>query len=47
MLGLALARYVLQFPPLATADADALAAAIGPTIDRYLTGDIGTGAAGR
>jgi AcrR family transcriptional regulator len=47
MLGLALARYVLQFPPLATADADALAAAIGPTIDRYLTGDIETGAAGR
>jgi len=47
MLGLALARYVLQFPPLAAADADALAAAIGPTIDRYLTGDIETGAAGR
>jgi AcrR family transcriptional regulator len=46
MLGLALARYVLQFPPLATADADALAAAIGPTIDRYLTGDIEMGAAG-
>jgi hypothetical protein len=47
MLGLALGRYILQFPPLATADADALAAAIGPTIDRYLTGDIETGPAGR
>jgi AcrR family transcriptional regulator len=47
MLGLAMARYILQFPPLATADADTLAAAIGPTIDRYLTGDIETGAAGR
>jgi AcrR family transcriptional regulator len=41
LLGVAMARYILQFPPLATADADTLAAAIGPTIDRYLTGDIG------
>jgi AcrR family transcriptional regulator len=40
MLGLALARYVLQLPAVATADADTLAAAIGPTIDRYLTGDL-------
>jgi AcrR family transcriptional regulator len=47
MLGLALARYVLQLPPVATADADALAAAIGPTIDRYLTGDIGARPRGR
>jgi AcrR family transcriptional regulator len=47
MLGLALARYILQLPPIATADADALAAAIGPTIDRYLTGDIGAGPHGR
>lgn len=47
MLGLALARYVLQLPPVATADADALAAAIGPTIDRYLTGDIEAGRPGR
>jgi len=47
MLGLALTRYVLQLPAVATADADALAAAIGPTIDRYLTGDIGAEAAGR
>jgi AcrR family transcriptional regulator len=41
MLGLAMARYILQLPPVATADAETLAAAIGPTIDRYLTGDIG------
>ena len=47
MLGLALARYVLQLPPMATADADALAAAIGPTIERYLTGDIEAGSAGQ
>jgi AcrR family transcriptional regulator len=45
MLGLALARYVLQLPQVATADADTLAAAIGPTIDRYLTGDIEVGPA--
>lgn len=47
MLGLALTRYILQLPALATADADALAAAIGPTIDRYLTGDIEAGPGGR
>ena len=41
MLGLALTRYVLQFGPVAAASADDLAAAIGPAIDRYLTGDIG------
>jgi len=46
MLGLAMARYILQLPPVATADAETLAAAIGPTIDRYLTGDIGAAAAG-
>jgi AcrR family transcriptional regulator len=47
MLGLALARYIVQLPAVATADADALAGAIGPTIDRYLTGDIEAGPAGR
>ncbi len=40
MLGLAMARYVLQFGPVASASADQLATAIGPTIDRYLTGDL-------
>ncbi|MBO0824239.1 MAG: TetR family transcriptional regulator [Actinobacteria bacterium] len=40
MLGLAIARYILQLPAVATADADALAAAVGLTIDRYLTGDV-------
>jgi AcrR family transcriptional regulator len=43
MLGLAMARYILRLPPVATADAGALAEAIGPTIDRYLTGDIEAG----
>ena len=41
MLGLALTRYVLRFDSVAAATADELAAAIGPAIDRYLTGDIG------
>jgi len=40
MLGLALTRYVLRFGPVAAASAEELAAAIGPTIDRYLTGDL-------
>jgi len=40
MLGLALARYVLALPAVAGASTDDLAAAIGPTLDRYLTGEI-------
>jgi hypothetical protein len=40
MLGLALTRYVLALGPVATASADDLAAAIGPTLERYLAGDI-------
>jgi AcrR family transcriptional regulator len=41
VLGLGLARYVLGLEPLAAADRDSLIAAIGPTLDRYLTGDLG------
>jgi AcrR family transcriptional regulator len=41
MLGLALMRYVLRLGPVAAAGPDELAAAIGPTIDRYLTRDLG------
>jgi AcrR family transcriptional regulator len=40
MLGLALGRYVLRFGAVAEASPEELAAAVGPTIDRYLTGDI-------
>jgi AcrR family transcriptional regulator len=40
MLGLAMTRYLLRLGPIATADPAELAATIGPTIDRYLTGDI-------
>jgi hypothetical protein len=31
---------VLKIDPIAGADADDLATAIGPTIERYLTGEI-------
>ena len=40
VVGLALARYVLRLEPLATASQDDLAAAIGPTLERYLTGTV-------
>jgi AcrR family transcriptional regulator len=38
MLGLAMGRYLLKFGPVATAGHEELVAAIGPVIDRYLTG---------
>ena len=40
MVGLAVSRYVLRLEPLATASPDALAAQLGPTLDRYLTGPL-------
>jgi AcrR family transcriptional regulator len=40
VIGLGFARYVLWLEPLAAADAEDLVAAIGPTVQRYLTGDI-------
>ena len=40
MLGLAITRYVLQFGPVASASHEELSAVIGPTLDRYLTGDL-------
>lgn len=40
MLGLAMTRYVVRLEPVASADPEALAAAIGPTVQRYLTGDL-------
>jgi AcrR family transcriptional regulator len=47
VLGLALTRYVMQLGPVAAATPDELAAAIGPTVDRYLTGQLGTSEPGR
>jgi AcrR family transcriptional regulator len=40
VLGLALVRYVLRLPPLASADPEKLAAAVGPALERYLSGDL-------
>lgn len=40
VLGLALTRYVLRIPPLDTTGPAELAAAIGPTLERYLSGDV-------
>lgn len=40
VVGLGLARQVLGLEPLAEAGRDELAAAIGPTLDRYLSGDL-------
>jgi AcrR family transcriptional regulator len=40
LVGLVMARYVLRIEPLASATADSLVAAIAPTLQRYLTGDV-------
>jgi hypothetical protein len=40
LIGVVMARYVLRVEPLASASADELVAAIGPTVQRYLTGDV-------
>ncbi len=39
-IGLAMMRYIAGIEPLASATVDELVAAIGPTVQRYLTGDI-------
>lgn len=40
IVGLGIARIVLRIEPIASARIDDLAAAIGPTVQRYLTGDV-------
>lgn len=40
LFGLASIRYILRFEPLASAPREAVIAAVGPTIQRYLTGDL-------
>lgn len=45
-IGLILARFVVGVEPLASMDRDALAAAVGPTIQRYLVGDLDEGERG-
>ena len=40
LVGLVMARYVLRIEPLASASGEHLVATVGPTLQRYLTGDI-------
>ncbi len=40
-IGLGMMRYVSRLEPLASASIDELVVAVGPTVQRYLTGDIG------
>jgi AcrR family transcriptional regulator len=40
LVGVVMARYVLGVEPLASAPADQVVAAVGPTVQRYLTGDV-------
>jgi AcrR family transcriptional regulator len=40
LIGLVMGRYVIKVEPLASASPDWLVAAIGPTVQRYLTGDV-------
>jgi AcrR family transcriptional regulator len=42
LVGLMMARYIIRVEPLASAPPAVVAAAMGPTLQRYLTGDIGT-----
>ncbi len=41
IVGVGIARYVVEIEPLASAAVDEIVAAIGPTVQRYLTGDLG------
>jgi AcrR family transcriptional regulator len=41
LIGMGTIRYVAKFEPLASTDIETLVAAVAPTIQRYLTGDIG------
>ncbi|PRY30029.1 TetR/AcrR family transcriptional regulator [Pseudosporangium ferrugineum] len=38
--GLAVVRYILKVEPVASADAEQLVAAVGPSVQRYLTDDL-------
>ncbi|HET6529947.1 MAG TPA: TetR family transcriptional regulator [Actinoplanes sp.] len=40
MAGLAVVRYILKVEPVASADPETLVRAIGPNLQRYLTGDL-------
>ena len=40
LIGVVMARYVLRLEPLASASPESIVAAVGPTVQRYLTGDV-------
>ena len=40
LIGMVMVRYVLRLEPLASASPESVVAAIGPTVQRYLTGDV-------
>ncbi|WNV76324.1 TetR family transcriptional regulator [Geodermatophilus sp. DSM 44513] len=40
LMGLVMARYVFRIEPLASASPPSVVAAVGPTVQRYLTGDV-------
>ena len=40
LIGMVMVRYVLRLEPLASASPEAVVAALGPTVQRYLTGDV-------
>lgn len=40
MMGLALCRFVLEVPPVAAMTREEIISSIGPTIQRYLSGDL-------
>ena len=40
VLGLAIARYIIKVEPLASAEPDEVVAAIAPTVQRYLVGEL-------
>jgi AcrR family transcriptional regulator len=40
LIGIGLIRYVAKFDPLAGADVETVVAAVAPTLQRYLTGDL-------
>jgi len=42
-IGLAMMRCIARIEPLASASVDQLVAAVGPTMQRYLTGELGPG----
>jgi AcrR family transcriptional regulator len=42
VLGLAIGRYIIKVEPLASADPEDVVAAIAPTVQRYIAGDLGS-----